>query len=154
MKAIIEFENTDADGEVTKSKVSAVMEVRQNDFRLVYVEDLSGDGKLTKSTLTLSGDSMRIIRKGELTTDFIYGMNLIHNTTYQTPYGTLPVVVETENYSFEAEGVSEENNALQENFRLQVQTAYKLIVGGEEPLKLNMKITVRLQDKPHERVEA
>ena len=76
MKVRLEFKNTDADGEITTSLVTAMMEIREQDYRLLYAEDLSGDGKLTKSTLTISDEGMRIIRNGELTTDFMYADNM------------------------------------------------------------------------------
>lgn len=142
MRVHLEFENTDADGSITKSEVTAIMELRDKNYILTYVEDLSGDGNLTKSSLILSEDSMRIIRKGELTTDFMYGKNIVHNASYQTPYGTLPVTVMTERYSFQAVG-TEENDAVGEKLRLRAHAAYRLTIGEEEPLRFNMKITVR-----------
>ena len=71
MKVNIQFESTDTDGAVSVSNISAVMQKRENDYRLVYVEDLSGDGKMTKSIMLLSDTGLRITRTGELRTDFM-----------------------------------------------------------------------------------
>lgn len=46
MKVTIEFETRDAQGGVLTSQVPAMMEIRNSDYRLVYVENLSqGDRK-------------------------------------------------------------------------------------------------------------
>lgn len=142
MKVNIEFESVDMNGEVTKSKIFAVMEVRRYDYRLVYVEDLSGDGKITKSSMILSHEGMRLTRTGELTTDFMYGKNMVHNTSYGTAYGTLPITVETDHYEFTVEGVSEESPELPDDFEISAHVLYKLIVNEDEPLDMNMKIRI------------
>lgn len=156
MKVNIEFESTDAYGEVSVTNVFAVMEVRQFDYRLVYVEDLSGEGKMTKSTMLMSDRELRILRTGELDTDFIYGNAMVHHTTYKTPYGVLPVTLETENYKFrvgrKGDVVSEADSNLQDgewngvglpdDFEIRAETGYKLIMAGQEPLAMRMKIRI------------
>lgn len=142
MKVNIEFDCTDMYGESTKSNVFAIMEVRRNDYRLVYVEDLSGDGNMTKSCMLISRDAMRITREGELTTDFMYGSNMVHNTSYNTPYGAMPVTVETMHYEFAVEGASDESPVLTDDFKIYVNVVYRLMVGGDEPANMNMKLTV------------
>lgn len=152
MKVNIEFESTDAQGEVSVTKVFAVMEIRRFDYRLVYVEDLSGDGRMTKSTMFLSDRELRIRRTGEVDTDFIYGNAMIHHTTYGTPYGTLPVTLETEDYDFSVgrvgDAVSEvqreewAGTGLPDDFEICARTDYRLIMGGQEPLSMRMKIRI------------
>lgn len=143
MKVKIEFTNTDVDGEITTSLVSAMMEIREHDYRLLYAEDLSGDGKLTKSTLTISDEGMRIIRNGELTTDFMYADNMVHNTNYQTPYGNFPVTLTTLEYSYSEQGTITNRLQLPEDFAIHVYTAYSLKIANEDALtlKMNIKIT-------------
>ena len=97
MKVNIEIESVDVSGEIIKTKNFAIMDVREFDFRLTYVEDLSGEGIKTRSTMFVSPEELRIIRKGELNTDFMYGKNVVHNTSYRTPYGAFPVTVTTLN---------------------------------------------------------
>ena len=133
MKVNIQLESTDTDGAVSGSNISAVMQKRENDYRLVYVEDLSGDGKMTKSIMLLSDTGLRITRTGELRTDFMYGQSMTHHTSYETPYGRFPVTLETEDYDFKLGG---------DEFIISAETGYRLIVGGQEPLFMRMKIRV------------
>lgn len=133
MKVNIRFESTDTDGQVSVSDICAMMQKRENDYRFVYVEDLSGEGKMTKSTMLLSENSLRIIRKGELNTDFMYGKAMIHHTSYETPYGMFPVTLETENYEFMADN---------EECIVCAEAGYKLVMDGQEPLFMHMKIYV------------
>ncbi len=151
MKVNIEFESTDARGEVSVTNVFAVMEIRKFDYRLVYVEDLSGEGRMTKSTMFLSDKELRIQRSGELDTDFIYGKAMIHHTTYGTPYGILPVTLETEKYDFSVGRVGDtdsgmrsewEGSGLPDDFEIRAGTDYRLIMGGQEPLSMSMKIRI------------
>lgn len=133
MKVNIRFESTDTDGQVSVSDICAMMQKRENDYRLVYVEDLSGEGKMTKSTMLLSENSLRITRKGELNTDFMYGKAMTHHTSYGTPYGMFPVTLETENYEFMIDD---------EEYIICAETRYKLIIDGQEPLSMYMKIYI------------
>lgn len=159
MKVRIEFETEDAQGEILTSQVPAMLEVRRFDYRLVYVENLSGDDKanranLTRSTMLLSENGMRITRTGELNTDFMYAKAMVHNTTYGTPYGTIPVTLETEDYHFCVEGgggepLDDVGPILPEDFQIRAEAVYKLILGGQEPL--NMRIKLRIQAVSGER---
>lgn len=153
MKVNIEFETEDAQGEIMTSQVAAVLEVRRSDYRLVYVENLSGDDKaergiLTRSTMLLSENGMRITRTGELNTDFMYARKMVHNTTYGTPYGTIPVALETEDYHFSVEKGSGEpfddvDRALPEDFLIRAEAVYRLIIGEQEPLNMRIKLRIR-----------
>ena len=148
MKVNIQFESISEDGEKIISNIFAVMEVRKFDFRLVYVEDLSGNGNMTKSTMFISPDGMRIIRKGELNTDFMYGKELTHNTTYKTPYGNVPVTIETKSFVFDL--VSRDNpdirlgvgGVLTDDFIMSCSTAYTLTMGCEKPMEMGINITI------------
>lgn len=162
MKVNIEFESTDAQGDVLRSNVFAVMEVRRLDYRLVYVEDLSGDGKMTRSTIHISEGGLRITRKGELNTDFMYGKSLVHHTTYHTPYGMIPVTIETDAYDFNigrTDGLPLDDMkaytdtlwdgpGLPDDFEICAETSYRLIMGEQEalPMKIRMRITSAEQE--------
>ncbi len=139
MKVNLEIESVDISGEVIKTKSFAIMDVREFDYRLVYVEDLSGEGIKTRSTMFVSPEELRIIRKGELNTDFIYGKNMVHNTSYITPYGAFPVTVTTLSYSYELEGDLEDDDI---GFAINVATTYTLQVGEDEPIKMSIKLCI------------
>jgi uncharacterized beta-barrel protein YwiB (DUF1934 family) len=140
MKVRIEFESRDAENEVTRNLVNAVMEVHPHQYRLVFVEDLSGDGKKTKSTMLVSPDSLRIIRTGELNTDFIYGPEVVHHTSYQTPYGSLPVTLKTTSHSFSSNCYGKPE--LPEDFEINSAVKYMITMGNEAPLPMEMKIRI------------
>lgn len=139
MKVNIEIESVDISGEIIKTKNFAVMDIREFDFRLVYVEDLSGDGHKTRSTLFVSPEELRIIRKGELNTDFMYGKNVVHNTSYITPYGAFPVTVTTQLYKYEFEGDIDDDDI---GFAINVSTTYTLQIGDDEPMRMSLKMCI------------
>ncbi len=139
MKVNIEIESVDISGEIIKTKNFAVMDIREFDFRLVYVEDLSGEGHKTRSTLFVSPEELRIIRKGELNTDFMYGKNVVHNTSYITPYGAFPVTVTTQLYKYEFEGDIEDDDI---GFAIKVSTTYTLQIGDDEPMRMSLKMCI------------
>ncbi len=139
MKVNIEIESEDITGEKIKTKNFAIMDVREFDFRLVYVEDLSGEGIKTRSTLFVSPEELRIIRKGELNTDFLYGRNVVHNTSYITPYGAFPVTVTTLSYKYEMVGDLEDEDI---GFAIKVETTYTLSVGDDEPMKMSIRLCI------------
>lgn len=139
MKVNIEIESKDISGEVIKTKNFAIMDIREFDFRLSYVEDLSGDGNKTRSTLFVSPEELRIIRKGELNTDFMYGKNVVHNTSYITPYGAFPVTLTTLSYKYAVEGDLEDDKI---GFAIKVATTYTLQVGEDQPIKMSIKICI------------
>ncbi len=139
MQVNIEFETIDDAGEVSKAHNFAIMEKNRVGFRLVYVEDLSGEGKMTRSTMIISPFEMRIIRKGELNMDFIYGENMTHNTSYITPYGNLPVTLETKSYSYVVEGDVDNQD---DGFAIRIKTEYELSMSQSKPMKLGMKICI------------
>ncbi len=139
MQVNIEFEARDEDGQISKSHNFAIMEKNRVGFRLVYVEDLSGEGKITRSTMIISPFEMRIIRKGELNMDFIYGESMTHNTSYRTPYGNLPVTLETKSYSYVVEGNVDSPD---EGFAIKINTEYELSMSEVKPMKLGMKICI------------
>ena len=112
MKVNIAFETTDMDGEISKTSQFAVMERTKDGYRLVYVEDVLNNGNKIKATMLVTNDSLRVIRSGAVNCDFMYGTAMVHNTSYETPYGKFPVTLTTKSYFFEEQGKSEQDFAL------------------------------------------
>lgn len=160
MKVILEFDTMDEGENHTYSKLMAVMEKTKSvyPYRLVYVERLSEDGRsVAKSELMLSERSMRMIRKGDIDSDFLYEKGLVHNTTYKTPYGMLPISIETSEYEMEILG---DLNALDTNismmdrhgmngeavaiggFAINVRSKYTLSIQDEEPVAMDVSIKI------------
>lgn len=149
MKVNLEYESIDADGEKQISRVAAIMDVRMKDYKLSFVEDLSGDGKTTISTMYLSPDSMRIIRKGEVITDFMFGEALTHNTNYATPYGNLPVTISTNEFTFSVshpdfrETIFAKNGDAPCDFCISAYVSYDILMNGVK-MPMSMKVRVTL----------
>ena len=148
MKVNLEYESIDMDGEKHISSVLAIMEIRDTDYRLVFVEDLSGEGKMTRSTMYLSSDSVRIIREGELKTDFMFARDLVHNTGYATPYGLLPVTLTTKAFDFSVSHPDfKEKNALRsesfpKDFLLSAFVEYDIEMSGQSmPMRIKVVVT-------------
>ena len=98
---------------------------------------MSGEGVLTKTTMYVSPTELRIIRRGELITDFIYGDSLTHNTTYETPFGNIPVTLITESYEY--------TDMLHEpKTGININSSYTLDMGDSlmPPASMNMNISI------------
>lgn len=149
MKVNLKYESIDSDGEKQLSKVVAVMEIRPENYKLTFVEDLSGEGRTTKSTMYISSDSLRIIRKGELNTDFMFGPSLVHNTNYATPYGNLPVTITTKKFDFSEshldsrESVPKKSCDFHPDFCLSVSASYDIEMNGAK-IPMSIKVSVTL----------
>jgi uncharacterized beta-barrel protein YwiB (DUF1934 family) len=160
MRVNLEFERIEEGGESGKLNFVAVLEILKGayPYRLVYMQDVSDDGKFkAKSELLISKNSMRMISKGDLEEDLFLEKNVVHNTFYNTPYGAVPISVETLSYAMEvwgdidADSVNysildrggDSGNAVATNdFTIEVSTIYKLTLKGAEPMTVDMKIRV------------
>ena len=134
MKVNLEYESIDADGEKTKAKTMALMDEISTGYKLTFVEDLSGEGRKTRSTMYVSSTGFRLIRQGELNTDFMFGPDLLHNTLYGTPYGTLPVVISTKSFSY---------NGRNEQYIFTIKVSYTLQIEGQEPTPMEIAVKVK-----------
>lgn len=154
MKVKLYIESTDMEGEVIKTEHNAMLEEREHDYKLTYVEDISGEGKKTRTTMYICGSSMRIIRDGELVSDFIYANELEHNTSYITPFGEIPVTVITHDYSFVGNHVSYGDDIFSgvtnplnsgKHFTIDAKADYSLIVHGTDPIIMSVKVRIALR---------
>lgn len=134
MRVKVRFETADFEGMTDVSEVTAVLSEDDKGYRLTYVEDLAGDGNKTKSELLVSADGLRIIRKGQIDSDFIYGNGVTCNTFYRMPYGGMPVTVETTDYEY--------HEVLGDYPDITVKVEYVLIFHGQEPMNMKIKINI------------
>ena len=78
MKSTMQIKTTNMDGSVELSSASGIL--RRIDgtkedgytYQFSYVEDLSNEGKKTKTCMVFSKKQLRITRSGEVNSDFIY----------------------------------------------------------------------------------
>ena len=150
MKVKLEIESTDMDGSVMRTDTIAMMEFREKDYRLMYVEDLSGQGNKTKTTLHLTSGSLRILREGEINSDFMYADGLEHNTLYVTPYGDIPVTLVTEQFDFMGSQTEVAEDMFTQGIRvlpitffMSYYVEYSLNIQGAEPMPMKVKVNVR-----------
>ncbi|MCM1399297.1 MAG: DUF1934 domain-containing protein [Clostridium sp.] len=135
MKVNIKFITTDENGDSTEADVFAVMEKQgKQGYRLVYVEDLSGNKKMTRSTLQINPRSMRVTKRGEVISDLIYEEGLVHHAVYGLAFGNIPISVKTEKYLFEEHSDGSKV----------VDTTYSLSMNedNEPPLLMNLHISI------------
>lgn len=138
MRVNLVIESTDGEGTKSRSENTALMYKHNDGYRLTYSEDLSGEGEITKTTMYINSSELRIIRRGELTTDFIYSEAVTHNTAYETPFGNLPITLITEKYECI-------DNFLEDALgELIINSSYLLDVGDSltPPTSMNMFIKV------------
>jgi hypothetical protein len=98
-----------------------------------------------------------MISKGDLEEDLFLEKNVVHNTFYNTPYGSVPISIETLSYAMETWGnidADAVNNSILDrggnsgnavatnDFTIEVSTIYKITLQGTEPMTVDMKIRV------------
>jgi uncharacterized beta-barrel protein YwiB (DUF1934 family) len=160
MRVNLEFERIEESGENGKITFVAVLEMVKGPYpyRLVYVQNVSDDGKYkAKSELLISKNSMRMISKGDLEEDFLLEKNMVHNTFYNTPYGAIPISIETLSYVMEVWGdidADTVNNSILDrggasgnavatnDFTIEVSVIYNMSLENAAPMTVDMKIRV------------
>lgn len=56
------------------------------------------EGVVTDLRLTFDEKSLKVRRSGEITTELTFEPDMVHETMYRTPYGSLPVKTHTSEY--------------------------------------------------------
>lgn len=136
MKVKVCMTTTDGDGNVMTDESIALLDIIDNQYKIVYAQNLSDSGKKTRTTILLSKKGLKLNRNGEINSNFEYEEKLVHNSQYGTLYGTFPITVETIRYSF-----------LGDIFKdgICVDIDYLLDVGQSEipPAKMNICINIK-----------
>lgn len=165
MKVVVELKNVDENNDLTHSRVCALLEERDNNIKVTYVEDLSGDGRKTKTQMLISATSLRVTRRGELNSDFVYGDKMTHNTIYSTPFGEIPMTIVTKKFEFSLGHMGKSHTVvgnetatlwiepdhfeeikfgekLPNDFQMEINIDYDICVEGQSamPMSLGMKI--------------
>ncbi len=135
MKIKTYIKSTDNDGNITESEANGMLTETEKGYKIIFFEDLSGEGHMTKTTLYANEECMRLIRSGEINANFMYATNLSHNTVYELPYGKLPVVINTKDYNY--------SKTISDNLSISMSSEYQLCIEGSEPL--NLKIDIKIE---------
>lgn len=154
MKATLVISTYNMDGSVDSSSAFGIL--RRSDgneedgfvYQFSYVEDLSNEGKKTKTVMTFSKKQLRIVRSGEVNSDFIYEEGLVHNTSYETMYGSLPVSINTSVFDCVIDCIDTEAKKVAirdftDSISANIKISYQLEMGGGEPMpvRLEMKLS-------------
>lgn len=108
----------------------------KNGKQYILYEELEEDGRVTKNQMKIYEDRHMEIRKsGVLNAHLIFEIGKTHPTTYQTPFGPLPVAIETRELTIEEQ---EERISVEIDYGLEVQ---------EEPLA-DCRIEIRITARP------
>jgi uncharacterized beta-barrel protein YwiB (DUF1934 family) len=103
-----------------------------NEFLAEYEESEISGMEGTKTIMKINDDTLRIVRSGTTTSDLMFKKGLDHISLYNTPFGTLEVVIKPRKvdidineeggnvkleYKMEAFGLDSIENALELNIR-------------------------------------
>lgn len=144
MKVVLEFETMHPDGEITKGKEIAMMDVDQEHeaVKVMYVEAIGGEEKKTRSTLWIRPNSLRVQKQGEIASDLMYEEGCKHHTRYHTPYGSIPMTLNTKTFSHSSKGVDYQKGQVEKRFEIVLQLLYSFDMGDGNPMEMQMQLRV------------
>ena len=153
MKVFLELETINEQGETELENMPAILEKQDKICRLKYLQKVSDNDEYVNTEMIFTSKTMRMKRTGILESDLIYENGLVHNSLYHTPFGALPMTLETKNYSVVLKTAGEEAGEVEDlqlenindEFEINMSMKYDLIVAEQEPLymQVNVKVTRR-----------
>lgn len=138
MDVIVRTVTIEENGERTEAEAFASMVSSDGMYELAYSEDLSGEGIKTSTIMRITDKYMSIVREGEVSSEFIYEENTVHNSLYETFYGDLPISIETSSYGM-LDFIKKEQEVVfrmgdepkQSTCLIRVDASFKVDFGGE-----------------------
>ncbi|WP_416187682.1 DUF1934 domain-containing protein [Clostridium perfringens] len=136
-KAIISICSTQDIGEKEKIEVVTVGEfsINGDEFIATYDETEISGMEGTKTTLKIKGDKVVLHREGTTSTKMEFQKNNIQVALYNTPYGMLELKTSTKELDLD---VNEKGG--------NISIKYHLIAGGQEPIKTNLDMKIKVED--------
>ena len=136
-KAIISICSTQDIGEKEKIEVVTVGEfsINGDEFIATYDETEISGMEGTKTTLKIKGDKVVLHREGTTSTKMEFQKNNTQVALYNTPYGMLELKTSTKELDLD---VNEKGG--------NISIKYHLIAGGQEPIKTNLDMKIRVED--------
>lgn len=136
-KAIISICSTQDIGEKEKIEVVTVGEFSNNgdEFIATYDETEISGMEGTKTTLKIKGDKVVLHREGTTSTKMEFQKNNTQVALYNTPYGMLELKTSTKELDLD---VNEKGG--------NISIKYHLIAGGQEPIKTNLDMKIKVED--------
>ncbi len=136
-KAIISICSTQDIGEKEKIEVVTVGEfsINGDEFIATYDETEISGMEGTKTTLKIKGDKVVLHREGTTSTKMEFQKNNTQVALYNTPYGMLELKTSTKELDL---NVNEKGG--------NISIKYHLIAGGQEPIKTNLDMKIKVED--------
>ncbi|HHL2029717.1 TPA: DUF1934 domain-containing protein [Clostridium perfringens] len=136
-KAIISICSTQDIGEKEKIEVVTVGEfsINGDEFIATYDETEISGMEGTKTTLKIKGDKVVLHREGTTSTKMEFQKDNTQVALYNTPYGMLELKTSTKELDLD---VNEKGG--------NISIKYHLIAGGQEPIKTNLDMRIKVED--------
>ncbi|XZK27216.1 DUF1934 domain-containing protein [Clostridium perfringens] len=136
-KAIISICSTQDIGEKEKIEVVTVGEfsINGDEFIATYDETQISGMEGTKTTLKIKGDKVVLHREGTTSTKMEFQKDNTQVALYNTPYGMLELKTSTKELDLD---VNEKGG--------NISIKYHLIAGGQEPIKTNLDMKIKVED--------
>ncbi|MFH0324367.1 YwiB family protein [Clostridium perfringens] len=136
-KAIISICSTQDIGEKEKIEVVTVGEfsINGDEFIATYDETEISGMEGTKTTLKIKGNKVVLHREGTTSTKMEFQKNNTQVALYNTPYGMLELKTSTKELDLD---VDEKGG--------NISIKYHLIAGGQEPIKTNLYMKIKVED--------
>jgi len=136
-KAIISICSTQDIGEKEKIEVVTVGEfsINGDEFIATYDETEISGMEGTKTTLKIKGDKVVLHREGTTSTKMEFQKGNTQVALYNTPYGMLELKTSTKELDLD---VNEKGG--------NISIKYHLIAGGQEPIKTNLDMKIKVED--------
>lgn len=136
-KAIISICSTQDIGEKEKIEVVTVGEfsINGDEFIATYDETEISGMEGTKTTLKIKGDKVVLHREGTTSTKMDFQKDNTQVALYNTPYGMLELKTSTKELDLD---VNEKGG--------NISIKYHLIAGGQEPIKTNLDMKIKVED--------
>lgn len=136
-KVIISIEGTQSlpgsEPEVIRTRARGVLEDRgEAGVLLTYQEDGQSEMERVMTTLAATADRVVLERTGALRSQMVFTQGRAHRSAYQTPYGTLGLVIRTRTLSSGLDGRGGE-----------LRLEYDLELGGTEAGRNTLLLQVR-----------
>ena len=109
--------------------------IKNDKYHVIYEELQEGGDAVIKNHLILSEEQMELRQKGAVRSKMVFAEGSSHETSYLTPYGQIPLIIQTSRY--QVSGLSEEEEMIR------VETDYQMKSGGESVTECRMEIVVR-----------
>lgn len=135
-KAIISICSTQDIGEKEKIEVVTVGEfsINGDEFIATYDETEISGMEGTKTTLKIKGDKVVLHREGTTSTKMEFQKDNTQVALYNTPYGMLELKTSTKELDLD---VNEKGG--------NISIKYHLIAGGQEPIKTNLDMKIKVE---------